>query len=159
MNRACTATPRGRRRWRAPMLAAGLAVGLLPAFSVPLARASIGACSSDPVAMLSNGVTVDLSAAISDSADDVQQVAYVLHAPPGTTVVAWIPTDGPLGPKETFQFYADTISDVYASATTVTTGAHHVAVTATTRLVAATGSPSASATGWSRHPLWVAVML
>lgn len=122
---------------RRPVLATGaLAATLLAlALPTPAARAAIGACGSDPAVVLSNGVTVDLSASIADDATDVQQVAYTLHAPAGTTVVAWIGTDGPLGPAETLRYVADDAPDTYDSSTTVRTGATGVSVTATMTLV------------------------
>src|SRR5438128_12259453 len=72
----------------------------------PDTHAAVGGCRSDPVVTLSNGYVLDLSAVVNDTATDVQQVSYTLHAPVGTWVTSTVDTSV-LGPKDTFQFYAD----------------------------------------------------
>ncbi len=121
------------------------------------AHAEISGCGSDPVVLLSNGVAVDLSAAIDDVATDVQQVAYTLHAPVGTRVVGWQISDGPLGPKETLQFYADNAPNTYGTTTVVYTLTPHISATATTQVMSAMPSAGVSTSGWDAQPLRVQV--
>jgi len=123
------------------------------------ARAEISGCMSDPVALLSNGVTVDLSAAINDVATDVAQVTYTLHAPVGTSVVGWSISTGPLGPKETFQFYADNVPNTYNTTTLVSTLTPHISAVATTQAVSALARARGSRAGWNAQPLRVQVTL
>jgi len=80
------------------LTAGGLLSGLL---AVNTAHAAIG-CRSDPIVVLSNGVTLDLSATIYDDSSDVQQVNYTLQAPAGVWVQQAITTDGAVGYKEHF---------------------------------------------------------
>jgi hypothetical protein len=94
------------------------------------AQAQYGGCRSDPYIVLSNTAQVDMAADINDSLSDVQSVVYVLHAPVGTSPVAIVATDGLMGIKEKFKFYADDPANTYDTYTTVYTGASHVAVTA-----------------------------
>jgi len=92
---------RPRRR---TVLGAALAAGFIaggPLAASTTAHAAL-ACRSDPLVVLSNGVTLDLSATIYDDVTDVQQVAYTLQAPQGVTVVRTITTDGAVGYKEHF---------------------------------------------------------
>jgi len=127
---------------------------------VPSARADLVGCRSDLVAILSNGVTVDLTATINDTAADVQQVAYTLHAPMGTSIVSVLYTSGVLGPKEVLRFFADSTAGVYRSLTQVRTGSHGVAVTAQTITVPLGGLPArGAATGQDQQALWVQVSL
>ena len=154
-----------------PAGAAALAAALLLAPAHTPAARAYDFCRSDPAVLLSDGATVDLSAAIADSLADVQGVSYTLHTPPGTFVVAWAGTDGLMGLKETFRSIADAPTGTYASTTVVTTTATPVGVVAMAQLVAVGVSatvrplgadagagvalPSGSATGSDRQPLRV----
>jgi len=82
---------RSAPRWAATGLKVTVVLTTLALLLAPRssARAKISGCRSDPVVLLSTGVAVDLSAAIDDAATDVQQVAYTVHAPVGTSVVGW----------------------------------------------------------------------
>ena len=149
----------GRQRGRrgGALLCAALLAGTV---LVPSARADLVACRSDPVVILSNGVTVDLTATINDTAADVQQVAYTLHAPMGTSIVSVLYTSGVLGPKEVLRFVADSTAGVYRSLTHVRTGSHGVAVAAQTIAVPLGGLPArGAATGQDHQALWVQVSL
>lgn len=144
--------PRLRARFVAAVLGALFSVGLLTApLFAPSAHAELGVCGSDPVVILSNGAVVDLSATIGDAEPDVQQVAYTLHAPAGTVAVVWINTSGPIGPKETLQFYADNAPDSYDSVTVVTTGQSSVSVSAATQAVDALGTLIGSGSAAGRN--------
>jgi hypothetical protein len=117
-------------------------------------------CRSDPAVILSNGTVLDLSAAIADADMDVQNVTYTLHAPAGTSVVAAINTYGPLGPKETFRFFADDAPGTYDTFTSVTTGANGIAVSATTAVVPILHLPaSGSAAGQNQQSLPIHISL
>jgi len=149
----------GRQRGRrgGALLCAAMLAGTV---LVPSARADLVGCRSDPVAILSNGVTVDLTATINDTEADVQQVAYTLHAPMGTSIVSVLYTSGVLGPKEVLRFFADSTAGVYSSLTQVRTGAHGVAVAAQTIAVPLGGLPArGAATGQDQQALWVQVSL
>jgi hypothetical protein len=93
-------------------------------------QAQVGGCRSDPYIVLSNSAQVDMAADINDSLSDVQSVVYVLHAPVGTSPEAIVATDGAMGIKEKFKFYADDPANTYDTYTTVYTGASPVSVTA-----------------------------
>ncbi|MBV9282773.1 MAG: hypothetical protein JOZ41_22070 [Chloroflexi bacterium] len=121
------------------------------------ARAELAPCRSDPVVILSNGVTLDLSAYINDGESDVSNVAYVLHAPGGTTISSVIGTDGAIGLKETFSFSADAPSNTYTVETRVTTGLHGIAVIATTDVVSAAATESVSVAGQDNQNLRVSI--
>ncbi|MGH2408958.1 MAG: hypothetical protein ACRDGS_01190 [Chloroflexota bacterium] len=93
------------------------------------------ACRSDPVVVLSNLGTLDLSANIGDSTGDVQHIVYVVHAPVGTRPLLILNTDGLVGLKESVQFYADDAPNTFDTYAVVYTGRHGVRVTAETLLV------------------------
>ena len=144
-----------------PMLlgAAALSASLLArSLIAPDTHAAVGGCRSDPVVTLSNGYVLDLSAVVNDTATDVQQVSYTLHAPLGTWVMSEVDTSL-LGPRDTFQFYADEPPNTYSAGTKVTTLSPHIPVAATTDLVSSTGIVSgtvlltASASGQSHQML------
>jgi len=147
---------RGRRPWLLAPLVAGLGIAAVPPGT---ARASIGGCRSDPVVTLSNGVVLDLSAAIADTADDVRGTTYTLHAPVGTWVVAVVGTDGVLGLTERFIFQADQAASTYATETVVRTGQGGVTVSATTDVVGVDvgAAYTGTAAGVSAQPLRVAL--
>src|SRR5215471_4142917 len=130
-------------RHAGPMLlgAAVLSASLLArSLIAPAAHASLGGCRSDPVVTLSNGHAFDLHATINDTYDDVQLVSYTLHAPVGTWVTSEVDT-ALLGPKDTFQFYADKPANTYSAGTKVTTLTPQIPVVAATDLVALGGTP------------------
>jgi hypothetical protein len=147
------------RRLSITLLSAALAAATLmaaPLFT-PAAGAEIGACYTDPVVVLSNGMTLDISNTINDSYFDVQQVAYTLHAPVGVSVVSVIYTAGPIGPKETLRYYADSTWGRYTITSKVTTGASAVPVTASAQAVSLAGPSSTSASGWNNQQLQMSV--
>ncbi len=126
--------------------AALLSSALLSGSVVPrAAHAELGPCGSDPVIVLSNGATIDLSTAIDATEADVRQVSYTLHTPVGTRVVTVAATSGALGPKEDVQVSADNAPNVYDSVTTVRTTTAGIAVM-TTMTVLAPRAPAVDAT-------------
>lgn len=132
----------------------GLARGIAsPSLLPQVADAQVGPCRSDPVVSLSDGSQIDLSATIADDVSDVVQVAYVLHGPVGTSVVSVLGTDGAMGLKETFSYYADLSPDTYDSATLVTTGAHHLQVTAGAFVTTLAAVGALSVSGYSGQTL------
>jgi hypothetical protein len=147
-------------RTRHMLLGAALLSASLLARSLvaPDTHAAISGCRSDPVVTLSNGYVFDLSAVVSDTYDDVQLVSYTLHAPVGTRVTSEVDTSV-LGPKDTFQFYADEPPNTYSAGTKVTTGTPQMPAAATTDLVSLTGTvlSTASASGQSPQTLWMNV--
>ena len=124
----------------------------------PDTHAAISGCRSDPVVTLSNGAVLDLHATVDDTYDDVQQVSYTLYVPKGTWVTSEVDTSA-LGPKDTFQFYADEPPNTYSAGTKVTTGTPQIPAAATMDLVKLTGTvlSTASASGKSPQTLWMNV--
>lgn len=116
-----------------------VAVLLLLVTSTSNVSAGWAQCRSDPVVILSNGLTLDLSADIGVFLWNVQQVDYVLHVPQGVTLVASIATPAWPTAIETFTLYSDTPPGEYRSETTVYTTQGNAAVTAHTVLLAPLG--------------------
>lgn len=119
----------------------------------PSAHAELGACYTDPVVVLSNGTTLDLSDTINDSPLDVQQVSYTIHAPAGLQVVSVTYTSGPLGPKETFQFTSSGANGQYQISSDVITGNPSVQVTASAEAVGSGSVSGASDDGWANQQI------
>ncbi len=100
-----------RRPTRRVWAAALLATGVLATPLAPHAHAAFGACRSDPIVVLSNGVVLDLSANIDTDQIDIKEIGYTLHGPKGVTVVRSISTDGVVQYKEKFAFKDDSKAD------------------------------------------------
>ena len=148
-----------RRLSRTLLGTAALSTALLAhSLIAPDALAHVGGCRSDPIVTLSNGNMLDLSAVVSDTATDVQQVSYTLHAPAGTSVTREVDTSA-LGPNDTFQFNADEPPRTYGAGTKVTTLTPQIPVAAKTVLVSAKGKvlSTAAASGQSGQMLWMYV--
>lgn len=149
------------RRALARRTARALAASLLAAmFLAPHAQASLGGCLSDPVVILSQGVIIDLYTVIKDSTSDVQQVNYTLHVPVGLREIAIIYTSGVIGPKESFQIFADDAANTYDSVTEVNTGATGLAVKARLTVIAPLHAPASASIAGLDHqnlPLHVVV--
>jgi len=92
------------------------------------AHAQLGGCRDDPAVILTNGAVIDLSASISDSTSDVQNVVYSLHGPAGTGILLLIDPNGLLLPKDTFRYYADDPANTYDTYTVVHTGLKRIPV-------------------------------
>jgi hypothetical protein len=124
----------------------------------PHAQAGTGACTSDPIAVLSNGYALDMVATISDDASDVQQVSYTLNIPSGVSLVSWTDTTA-LAPKDTYSVNANSSAGNYTVGVTVDTGTPNITVTASTTLVNATKVKVSanSASGHSQQQLWMHV--
>jgi hypothetical protein len=140
------------RGTRALVVGSALAVSLLlgPLSSLS-AHAALTYCRTDPVVLLSNGQTVQLEADIADSVSDVQHVDYLLHAPAGTSVVSVVYSGDVPANQESFEFTADGGPNGYHTATTVTTGASNVTVTATTTLPGADTDSTQGQSGQTLH--------
>jgi len=95
------------------------------------AAAGLVTCATDPQITLSNGKIVNLAVTINDQASDVQNVAFALHGPAGTSVTS-IVGDSNFAGLESFQYYADSSSNRYESHILVTTGAPATATGTTT---------------------------
>ncbi|HVU11189.1 MAG TPA: hypothetical protein VHD90_07915 [Phototrophicaceae bacterium] len=110
-----------------------LALSLLAILS-GAAQASM-LCRSDPVVILSNGMTLDLGASISVLPWQVREVHYELHVPVGVSMIAAIRTPAWLTSQETFAVVADQQPKQYEAITTVYTSDGNAQVTADTTLV------------------------
>ena len=135
----------------AALLSAGLLASPLWA---PQAHAIIAGCGGDPVVVLSNGTTLDLSTTADTDASTVRQIAYTLHAPTGT----WMVSVTALGVNETLSFIADTTPDAYDTMTRVDASMAGAAVTTTTTAVPLRGVPATGAvTGTTNENLRIAL--
>lgn len=139
---------RARALLLAPVLLA--AGSLLPQQSV---YATLAACRSDPIVLLSNGAVLDLSATISDHASDVNRIVYVLHGPAGTTPLAVIHTNAELARREQFTYHADQPAQTYTIDTYVATGAGSVPVTAAALASSLPALGTVSTSGYSGQDL------
>ena len=138
----------------AAVLSASLLAGSLMA---PVTHAGIASCRSDPVALLSNGYTLDLNATLDVDASNVQNVRYTLNIPSGVSLVSWTDTAA-LGPKDTYTVNATNSAGNYTTGVSVDT-ATPASVTASTTLVdplkvKVSGN---SASGKSKQQLWMKV--
>src|SRR5258707_1134882 len=107
------------RSHRAVLGAALLGATLLASIGrVPAAQAATTTCRTDPIVILSTGIKVQMTATIADVSTNVQNVAYVLHAPRSTSVVnVAYATDNVSSIPQSFTFYADNPSGSYDSYT------------------------------------------
>jgi len=101
----------------------------------PNAHAVTAGCRSDPVIILSNGTTLDVSADIAAPLWDVNGVTYTVHIPAGLRAIATVSTPSWPTTLERLVVIADNPSGLYTTETVVTTRQHQVAVTANTALV------------------------
>jgi hypothetical protein len=124
------------RRLALALGAAGLLAGSLAA---PAAHAALIRCSTDPVVILSNGAQVTMSNDIYDVSTNVTKVAYILHAPIGTTVTSVSYANSTAGIPETFTFYADTQPGDYDSYVVTTDANSKVSVYAYTTVQTVSG--------------------
>jgi hypothetical protein len=136
------------------VLSASLLAGSLTA---PVTHAGLAGCRSDPIAMLSNGYTLDLNATLDVDASAVQNVRYTLNIPSGVSLVSWTDTAA-LGPKDTYTVNATNSAGNYTMGVSVDT-ATPASVTASTTLVnplkvKVSGN---SASGKSKQQLWMQV--
>lgn len=99
------------------------------------ASASLGACRSDPTAVLSNGAVIDLSATIGTDLSNVSSVVYVAHLPRGVYPLVTVNTDSLIGPKERFVFDSDNAAGTYDAYTTVNLVSGTASVSAWTAVV------------------------
>jgi hypothetical protein len=105
---------------------------------------------TDPFVVLSNGVVAHLYAVLPDNTvGDVKSVSYSLVLPAGTAVVKQVSTDGLMGAKEHFQYFATNPAGTYNTTTLVQTATRGSRVTATTSI----GSASSSVSGHVYQPL------
>ena len=114
-------------------------------------------CRSDPVVILTNGVTLDIGASISTLPWQVQEVHYELHIPQGVRMLLAIHTPAWLTSQETFTAISDQAPDQYQVITTAKTTDGNATVTADTVLVSALHIKLGyySASGVERTPLSV----
>jgi hypothetical protein len=110
---------------RVAAVAASLLIGLLLPLSSARPASAALSVSTDPIATLSTGGVLDLSAVTLDLRNDVRNVTYVLHVPVGTSVTNVV---YPLGSASitTFSWVADNAPGTYDSSILVTAG--HTAI-------------------------------
>lgn len=99
----------------------------------PTAEAAFKGCRSDPVVILSDGTILDIQAEIATNIQNVREIHYTVHGPPGVRLVSAIrtPLIGFSG-KETFSYYDDASPGEYVTETIVRTVTSPVAVTSHT---------------------------
>jgi hypothetical protein len=94
-------------------------------------------CRSDPVVILTNGVTLDIGASLDVLPFDVTEVHYELHVPKGVHALLAIHTPAWLTSQETFKVIDDMSGNNYKVITTAHTRKGDASVTADTVLVSA----------------------
>lgn len=152
-----------RNAWRTrrAVAACGAITVLVPLLTrsslTPVAHADIAGCRSDPALLLSNGVELDVSSAIADTAADVQQVTYTVHIPGGTSPV--LAVAGSLGAREVWRVVADNPPDTYDTSTLVTTLTYGVSVQTTTQAFGLGGAPLVTIAGQDHQELRAHVSL
>ena len=139
----------------AAILSASVLAGSLVA---PAAHAGYSTCASEPVAILSNGYAIDVTASINTDASDVRNVSYTLNIPSGVSLVSWTDTAA-VGPKDTYSVNANNSAGNYTVGVTAVTGTPNLSVKASTTLVNATKVKVSgnSASGHSKQQLWMKV--
>ena len=158
---AFTACHRGRTLLGTLLGVAVLSASLLALFArmAPATHAAISGCRSDPVVILSNGNTLDLSTVATDTCDDVQQVSYTLHGRAGTWVTSEVDPSMP-GPNDTFHCScADEPPSTHSAGSKIGTPAPQIPVAPTTDLVSVNGTllSPAWASGQNPQTLWMNV--
>lgn len=110
-------------------------VGLAMSMPTIYASAAFSRCRTDPIFLLSNGDTLNVTLDINTDAANVRNATYILHIPAGVTVKKVTYTAGGLGTKEMYKVYQDSPTKTYTTDTVLTTqNTGAVAVTATTTL-------------------------
>jgi hypothetical protein len=150
-----------RRLSRSLLIGGTVLAGL--AFSGALmprhAFASYTICRTDPIVHLSNGQSVVVSSAISDTPTDIKKVTYTLHVPVGLGVSGIVYTGGSFAGKESMTVYADNEGGTYTSTTTVQIRANTaVPVTATITVKGSQSGVSTSVSGLSGQVLTAQVL-
>ena len=112
----------------AAVFGAGLLASLL---SAPRPAHAAGACRSDPIVTLSNGLAIHLSATVYDTPSDITAITYTLRAPVGTSVVSVVYPPDPNNIPQAFSFAATNPAGVWDSYTYVDTKTTGIGVTAT----------------------------
>lgn len=147
-------TWRRRGQFGGVYLAFVMAVALLGFAAPGGASASVGLCRTDPIVMLSNGVTMRLTTGVNDASSDVQSVLYTVALPAGVSINQVVYTGGALGGKESVVAQTANDGSAYNTTVLVTTGASNVQVAAG---VALTSGQSGAAAGYSGQPFTVQV--
>jgi hypothetical protein len=155
---AFTARHRGRALLGMTVLSVSAS---LPARSLmaPATHAAISGCRSDPVVILSNGNTLDLSTVATDTCDDVQQVSYTLHGRAGTWVTSEV-DPSMLSPNDAFHCScADEPPSTHSAGSKIDTLAPQIPVAPTTDLVSVNGTllSTAWASGQNPQTFWMNV--
>lgn len=125
---------RNQRVRAATALLMGL-VFITGTWAAPSAYALASGCRSDPIVLLSNGATIDMSVALQTSVSNVDHVAYLLHLPPGVRVLAVVNTGLLDGMRSHVEVLNDAAPDHYWTETTAYTRISNVDVTASSALV------------------------
>lgn len=127
----------------------GLTAALAGGAFAGTAHAAVGICRSDPVVVLSNLKTLDLSATIQDRSSDLNSVSYTLHLPAGVKPLLVVPTDGLVGQVEHFSYVNDQAANKYSDTTYASTGTTVTVTAAALNLLLG----SASENGTSNEPI------
>ncbi len=108
----------------------------MSASQTPIAEAAIGGCRADPVFILSDGTTLDVTVEINTQISEVKTIRYEVHGPQGVSLIKSIstPTLGFKG-KEVIVYYADARPNQYWTDTWVETTSNNIGVTAYTTFV------------------------
>jgi hypothetical protein len=132
----------------AMLLAMLLALGFISS----TASAGLDACRADPLIVLSDGSRISVSVRINTSAEDIQQVEYVLHVPRGLSIQKIVYTGGALRDKERVTLIADNPPGVFITETTVTAEVVNARVSVWMRL---SGGVSSTVSGFVNERLLI----
>ena len=115
-----------------------LTIALMNPWTTPV-QAGFDSCRSDPVVILSDGTTLDVSVDIGTDVSNVKTINYVVHGPRGVKMVAALstPTIGFRG-KESFSYVDDAEPKQYITDSNVETTNNKIPVTAYTTFANAT---------------------
>lgn len=132
-----------------------IAIMLATILPMSSASAALARCRTDPIFVLSNGDSLNISVDISADAVNVRNLTYTIHVPAGVTVKKVTYTAGGLGTKEMYKVVQDSVAKTYKTDTVVTTqNTGSVAVITTTIL---NKMYSATASGYNGQILTVTV--
>lgn len=127
-------SPRFSRPSRRALLAPALLAAGLAAAAVgpgPEAAHAAAGISCDPIVVLSNGRTAQLTAAVAvSSASTIGTINWQLHAPSGTSVVSVTYNDN-VSSHENFNFFADQAAGSYKGTVVVNLVSGSASVTST----------------------------
>ncbi|CAA9296327.1 MAG: hypothetical protein AVDCRST_MAG93-4285 [uncultured Chloroflexia bacterium] len=126
-----------------PLLWLGIAGLVLVLVWPQHALGRVESCRRDPIAFLSNGQQIMMTAVIGTEPENVQNITYILRVPKGLTMSRVVyQGNSAVKASEDVRFFADQPPGSFTIATVVKTTVKDVSVQATTRIRQLVGSVS-----------------